>query len=210
MAEEQNNNNGQAPEPEDMGERLDEKIRETVQTWADDLKNTDFEALGTQIEDKVRLTLAGWVGADEAANWKDIGSKMDANTRAAIGNWVGADETADWGTISNKIENRTRMNLAKMVKARRDEEGAEATWGDIGNKLESDVRIWVADLVGTKEDPRWSTIGSQVVSKVRGAVDKMMNPDKPAGDTPEHKAVKIEITTDDDDKPSTPQDRLSN
>jgi hypothetical protein len=203
--------NNQAPTPEEMGAKLDEEIKETVQDWADNPEATDFDDLDDRIDVKVRRTIAGWVGADEDADWKEVGVKMDANTRQAIAGWVGVEENADWPTITNRIENRIRLNIASLVHAQPPAEGAEAaaeaSWADIGAKVESDVRSWVAGLVGTSEEADWRTISGKVTDKVKHTFDKLRHSDKPAPDADVRRAAqRIAIDseeTGDDTPPST-------
>jgi|SRR5690554_4183739 len=168
--------NNQAPTPEEMGAKLDEEIKETVQDWAENPEGSSFKDLDDRIDVKVRRTLAGWVGAGENADWKEIGSKMDENTRTAIAGWVGVEETADWPTITTRIESRIRQGIASAVRAepaREGEQPAEPSWVDIGQKVEHDVRSWVAGLVGTTEDADWGKISNELVNKVKETIDKV-------------------------------------
>lgn len=168
--------NNQAPTPEEMGAKLDEEIKETVQDWADNPEATNFNDLDERIDVKVRRTIAGWVGADENADWKEVGQTMDANTREAIAGWVGLEENADWPTITSRIENRIRQGVASAVHAKAAQAGeqpAEASWTDIGVKVESDVRSWVAGLVGTAENADWGKITNELVGKVKETIDKV-------------------------------------
>ena len=168
--------NNTAPTPEEMGAKLDEEIKDTVQDWADNPEATDFDDLDDRIDVKVRRTIAGWVGANENADWKEVGVKMDANTRSAIAGWVGVEENADWPTITSQMENRIRQGIASAVHAEPAQEGeqpAEASWVDIGQKGENDVRSWVAGRVGTTEDADWGKISNELVGKVKETIDKV-------------------------------------
>jgi len=159
------------PKPEDMGDHLDEEIKETVHDWANNPEGTDYDDLDEKIDQKLRRTVAGWVGAPEDADWKTIGEKMDAKTRHAIGKWVGAEEDADWLQITARIDNRVRYNIARLVRAPREE--GEARWSDIGAKVERDMRGWMASLVGTEKDADWQAIGDRLMDQVRQAFDKI-------------------------------------
>ncbi len=46
--------NHTTPNPEEMGARLDEEIKETVEGWGDSSKKTDYENLGRDLDDKLR------------------------------------------------------------------------------------------------------------------------------------------------------------
>lgn len=190
------------PSPEEMGAKLDEDIKETVQDWADNPDHTDFNQLDEQIDVKIRKTIAGWIGAPETASWKEIGLKMDANTRESIGTWVGADKSADWTEITNQIDTRVRSNIAKVVHANR--EGGETSWADIGAKIENDVRGWLGGLVGTSEEADWQTIGNQMVTKVRDAVESVTKKDKSAATDEDlaRRASRIEIESDENNPPT--------
>lgn len=202
-------NNHSTPTPEEMGARLDEEIKETVQDWADNPQATDFDDLDDRIDAKVRRTIAGWVGAEPTADWKDVGAKMDANTRQAIAGWVDLDESADWPAITGQIESRIRLNIASLVHAAPPAEGAEpaaeVSWTDIGAKAESDVRAWVAGLVGTSEDADWRTISHKVSGKVKDAFEKMRRSDKAADDDVRRAAQRIAIEGEEagSDQPSS-------
>lgn len=210
--------NNQPPRPEDMGEHLDEEIKETVHDWAENTKGTDYDNLDARIDEKLRKTIAGWVGAAEDADWKTIGSKMDARTRAAIAKWVGTDESADWAAISSRIENRTRAGIARLVRAERkpaegvEAESAEASWADIGTKIEHDVRGWVAGVVGTEKDADWQHIGNRMFDHARSTFDKAVKAAKDAAASrkePSAPAEKITIEGEDESpvvKSSTPVD----
>lgn len=185
--------NNQAPTPEEMGAKLDEEIKETVQDWVNNPEATDFDDLDDRIDVKVRRTIAGWVGAAENADWKEVGLKMDANSRQAIAGWVGVEENADWPAITNRIENRIRLNIASLVHAgpptESAEQPAEVSWTDIGAKVESDVRSWVAGLVGTSEEADWRTISSKVTDKAKHTLDKLRHGDKPDADVEVRRAA---------------------
>jgi hypothetical protein len=192
------------PTPEEMGAKLDEDIKETIQDWAQNPDNMDFDDLDERIDRKLRRTIAGWVGVSEDASWKEIGGKMDSSTRNAIAGWVGAEKDSDWPTISGQIENRVRSNIARLVRARREE--GEASWRDIGAKLESDVRGLVGGLVGTGHDSDWQTIGNQVATKARQAFDKavtMVRGTEKTEESSRSAPVKIQITSEEEgeDKP---------
>ncbi len=196
------------PRPEDMGEHLDEELKETVDDWSRG-SDEELDDLSDRIDRKLRRTVASWVDADEDAEWKDIGSQMDAKTRAAIAGWVGVEETADWNTISGRIEQRIRVGMARVFHARPKgtaEEGTpsepEPTWNDIGQKIEHDVRGWVAALVGTREDADWQTIGNRVFDQVRAAFDKARSGSE---GQPRGAAEKIHIETD-EAPPATRED----
>lgn len=166
--------NNNTPRPEDMGQRLDEELKDTVHEWADNPEGG--QTLDDRIDQRLRRKVADWVGVEQEADWKAIGGQMDAKTRAAIGGWVGTDEGADWGAISSRMENRIRVGVARLVKAQKDEaaeQKPEASWGDIGAKVEHDVRGWVGALVGTGKEADWKTIGDQVATHVKNAFDKI-------------------------------------
>jgi hypothetical protein len=192
------------PNPEDMGDMLDEEIRETVHDWAENPDDTEYEDLDERIDVKLRRTIAGWVGADENAEWKAIGEKMDADTRGAIAGWVGADEGADWPAITSRIENRVRFNMARLVRAQKADEEAEASWGDIGSKIERDVRGWVGTVVGAEDEADWQAIGRQIgehVSKAFEKVTEAMRSKKGDKESENAPPIKIEIEGDDGDEP---------
>lgn len=187
----------EVPRPETMGEHLDQELKETVQEWAENPEGG--QPLDDRIDQRLRRMVAGWVGVDQEADWKTIGGQMDSKTRAAIGGWVGADEGADWGAISSRMENRIRLGVARLVKARKEqaaEAAPETSWGDIGAKVEHDVRGWVAALVGTQKEADWKTIGDQVVTQVKHAVDKisesLKKEDKADKPYPESEKIVIE------------------
>jgi hypothetical protein len=199
--------NHQAPNPEDMGDQLDEEIKETVHDWAENPDQEDYDNLDERVDEKLRRTIAGWVGAEDDADWKAIGGKMDAKTRDAIGKWVGAGEEADWAEISGRMENRVRFNIARLVRAKgapADEDvepsPEQASWADIGTKIEQDVRGWVASVVGTEYDDDWNTIGGQFMDHVRTAFDKVTKSEKKAadGDAPYPQSGKIDIEGEDE------------
>jgi hypothetical protein len=164
------------PRPEDMGEHLDEDIKQTVHDWAENPDKGRFEDLDERVDEKLRRRVAGWVGVEENADWKTIGTRMDANTREAIGGWVGAQPGADWAEISGKMENRIRHGIARLVHAEPkpapEAEPAEPRWSDIGAKIERDVRGCVGHLVGVGKDADWKTIGDQAMSHARSALNR--------------------------------------
>lgn len=197
--------NNTTPTPDQMGDQLDEELKDTVQEWAE-AQEGDYENLDDRIDQRLRRMVAGWVGAEEDADWKAIGTKTDANTRAAVAKWVGAEDDADWGTISGRMENRIRLGVARLVKAQhKAPEGeeapeAEASWSDIGSKVEHDMRGWIASVVGTEKDADWKTIGDQMMDHVKNAFDTISENLKKSGDkgkthTP---SEKIEIHSDGD------------
>jgi hypothetical protein len=207
--------NHQPPTPEEMGQHLDDEIKETVQDWAANPQGTDYENLDERVDQKLRKTIAGWVGADEAADWKAIGGQMDAKTRASMAKWVGAEEGSDWPTITSRIENRVRTNVARMVKAERpapeseEASSADASWGDIGTKIERDVRGWVGTVVGTEKDSDWPAIGNRLFDHVRTAFDKVVTAAKEVRKDPPAPTERIEIKSEDESpavKSSTPVD----
>ncbi|NDJ75078.1 MAG: hypothetical protein GYB65_02370 [Chloroflexi bacterium] len=157
------NNNGQ-PNPEDMGARLDEEIKETVEDWAEDPEGGD---LFERIDVRLRGMVGGWVGAEEDAGWAAIGDKMDTNTRKAFGAWVGAEEDAGWADISGNIESRIRTGIARVFKVKA--ESGDPQWADITAKWESGMRNFVSALVGADRDASWSDIGQDISDKTRRA-----------------------------------------
>ncbi len=170
------NTNHTTPTPEQMGDQLDEELKDTVAEWEENPQ--EGETLDERIDERLRRMVAGWVGADADADWKTIGSKADANTRAAVAKWVDANEDADWSTISRRMENRIRLGVARLVKAKGETPDAEAaedeaSWSDIGAKIETDVRGWVGSLVGTGKDADWKTIGDEIMGHVKTAFDKV-------------------------------------
>ena len=58
--------NNQAPTPEEMGAKLDEEIKETVQDWAENPEGSSFKDLDDRIDVKVRRTLAGGFAGENA------------------------------------------------------------------------------------------------------------------------------------------------
>jgi len=163
------------PTPDEMGEQLDEELKDTVHEWAEN-EDGDRENLDDRIDERLRRMIAGWVGAEDDADWKAIGTKTDANTRGAVGKWVGAEDEADWSAISGRMENRIRTGVARLVKAKAEDTEsaeAEASWSDIGSKVETDMRGWIGSLVGTEKDADWKTIGDQVMDHVKTAFDKV-------------------------------------
>jgi len=196
--------NNTTPTPDEMGDQLDEELKDTVHEWAE-TQEGDYEDLDDRIDQRLRRMVAGWVGAEEEADWKGIGTKTDANTRAAVAKWVGAEDNADWSTISGRMENRIRLGVARLVKAQhKTPEGeeapeAEASWGDIGSKVETDMRGWIASLVGTEKDADWKTIGDQMMDHVKTAFDKISENLKKSGEKGKSPSPseKIEIQGDD-------------
>jgi len=203
------------PKPEDMGDQLDDEIKETVQDWAENPDDTEFKELDDRIDEKLRRKIGSWVGAGEDADWKAIGGKMDANTREAIAGWVGAEPGADWSEISGKIENRIRRGIARVVRAEpaadeAEEEARDPGWSDIGAKVERDVRGWIGDLVGAGEEANWKAIGDQVLDHVRTAVDKVaQSVKKDDGKEDAYpQAAKIEIEGEDDGPEVTSEEQV--
>lgn len=193
------------PRPEDMGEHLDEDIKQTVHDWAKNPEEGKFKDLDERVDEKLRRRVAGWVGVAEDADWKTIGTKTDANTREAIGGWVGAQPGADWAEISGKMENRIRHGIARLVhagpKPAPEAEPAEPRWSDIGAKIERDVRGWAGHLVGVGKDADWKTIGNQAASHARSAFDKMKSTRKKEREEPYTPPARITIEGEEDQPP---------
>lgn len=191
--------NNTTPNPEEMGARLDEEIKETVKGWNDSSKKTDYDNLGRDLDDRLRRMIAGWVDADDSASWKEIGEKMDSSTRRSLAKWVGTDENADWSDISSKMEFRTRSGVARLVNVPGHE--AEASWSDIGAKVEHDVRGLVGGIVGTPDDAGWDTIAQTMVDKMRDMFGKVAHSGKenadPNADASRPRSGKVEITGED-------------
>ena len=71
-------NNGK-PTPDEMGDQLDQEIKDTVHDWAENPEGTDYDDLDERVDEKLRRMVAGWAGAEEDADWKTIGSKTDVH-----------------------------------------------------------------------------------------------------------------------------------
>ncbi|GIV81054.1 MAG: hypothetical protein KatS3mg051_0408 [Anaerolineae bacterium] len=202
------------PKPEEMGEHLDQEIKDTVHDWAQNPEASRFEDLDERIDEKLRRRIASWVGAPEDADWKTIGARMDASTREAIGRWVGAEPDADWGTISSRMEGRIRRGIARLVHAAPAAPSAEAeaapdaSWSDIGAKIERDVRGWIGEIVGAGEQADWKTIGDQVLDQVRVAFNKVaQSARKREESAPQGQVTRIPIEGEEDRPPAVTGER---
>jgi hypothetical protein len=73
---------------DDVGDRIERRIKARVSQWADDNPNED---IGNQIEAKIKRGLSRWVGVDEDIDWDDLGDHIERKIKRHLRDWM--DET---------------------------------------------------------------------------------------------------------------------
>jgi len=75
----------------------------------------EWEELGRRIEARVKQALGSWAGAEPDDDWEAIGRKMEIRIRAEAAKAVGAEPEADWEAIGEKIEAGIKAKLREWL-----------------------------------------------------------------------------------------------
>ena len=164
-------------EREDIGRRIEAKIREAIGGLVGAEPTDDWETIGRRIEGKIRTDLADLAGAGPEADWDEIGQRLESHTKGAVGNWAGAEPDDDWDTVGRKMETKIRAEVAKSVGV---QEEAGADWERIGQHIEARVKAGLGKWAGAEPEDDWETVGRKMESRIKAALRGWLREDEPA------------------------------
>ena len=77
---------------DDLGDRIERKIRHKVYRWSHEKDTEDLDDLGDRIEQKIKQGFARWADVDEDTDWEEIGSRIERKIKRNVKDWLDEDE----------------------------------------------------------------------------------------------------------------------